>query len=318
MGITVLRPGAMSTIQDLGRTGYQHIGVPVSGAMDAFALKVGNLLVGNELGAAGLEMTLIGPVLQVDRAMTICVTGAQMDVSANGMKLPGWAPVAIEAGTTLRFGSAKAGCRAYLAIAGGILSAAVMGSRSTLAKCDIGGRPLAVGDVIACGAKPSAAAECRISPYALESIYGEQALRIIPSRDFASFDADARAALVSNTFTVSGNSDRMGYRIGGHAIAQPAQHARRSEGVAYGTVQVTPDGGMIVLMADRQTTGGYPTLGTIASCDHARLAQMRPGSILQFALCTAPEAAAIKRRQLHFLGNVAAGLKHPITLAIAA
>ena len=115
--------------------------------------------------------------------------------------------------------------------------------------------------------------------------------------------------LVAASFTVSSNSDRMGYRISGHKIAQPPLYARRSEGVAHGTVQVTPDGDMIVLAADRQTTGGYPTMGTIASCDLARLAQMRPGSALQFTLCTASEAAAIKRRQMHFLGTVAARVK---------
>ena len=319
MSFTVIKPGALTTVQDLGRTGYQHLGVPVSGAMDGFAHRLANTLVGNPETHATLEMTLIGPVLRADADVTVCVTGAEVEVSANDQALPLWRAQRLAKGTVLRFGTMRRGCRAYLAVAGGFDVPLVMGSRSTLIKNLLGGqqgRALIVDDVLAVGTLPEGAgdgmtdgrerASRQVSPHALDAIYEERPLRLIMSRYFDEFPPAARELLWRSEFRVGLHSDRMGYRLEGPAIMPPADFSRRSEGVAFGTIQVTPTGQLIVLMADRQTVGGYPTLGTIAGSDHALLAQRAPGARLRFVPCQAEESRQALERMESFLSRVAA------------
>lgn len=314
MSIKVLKPGALTTVQDLGRAGYQHLGVPVSGAMDSFAHRLANALVGNPETHATLEMTLIGPVLRAESAMTVCVTGAEMEVFVNDRPLPRWSAQHIVKGAELRFGAMRRGCRAYLAVAGGVDVPVVMGSRSTLLKNMLGGhrgRALIAGDVLAVGKQDGFCAgrepaSRQVSPHALDMIYEERPLRLIVSRYFDEFPAAARELIWRGEFRVGLDSDRMGYRLEGPALTPPPEFSRRSEAVAFGTVQVTPQGQMIVLMADRQTVGGYPTLGTIASSDHALLAQRAPGARLRFVPCLPDESREALIRMEAFISRVAA------------
>lgn len=313
MSFAVLKPGALSTLQDLGRTGYQHWGVPVSGAMDGFAHKLANTLVGNPVTHATLETTLIGPVLRAESDMTVCIAGADLTVTADDAALPLWSAQRIAKGALLRFGAMRSGCRAYLAVAGGFEVPLIMGSRSTFLKNAFGGfqgRALRAGDVLSVGIPPLSTINAgkvfrQLSPYALHAIYENRPLRLIPSRYFDEFPRESKEQLWRGEFRVGLHCDRMGYRLEGPAIMSPSGFSRRSEAVAFGTIQVTPQGQLIVLMADRQTVGGYPTIGTIAAGDHAMLAQCVPGARLRFMPCKVDEARQALARMDTFLSRVA-------------
>lgn len=301
MTLTVIRAGALSTVQDLGRWGFQHLGVPVSGAMDSFAHRMANALVGNPDTAATIEMTMVGPELRVNAPMTVCVTGADVEINTSTGRLNGWQSYALSAGTTLRLRRMRRGCRAYLAVAGGIGVRPVMGSRSTFVKSALGGidgRTLRAGDVVPVSGTAFAPQTTltgirqQVSPFALEDIYSARPVRVVPSRYLHEFGPDAQQAFWNGRFTLSMHSDRMGYRLNGPSVFPPAGFNRPSEGAAFGTIQVTPQGQLIILMADRQTTGGYPTIGTIVSADHPLLAQLVPGSPLQFACSNAMDGYA--------------------------
>jgi antagonist of KipI len=313
MSFTVIKPGAFTTVRDLGRTGYQHWGVPVSGVMDGFAHKLANTLVGNPIAHATLETTLIGPVLLAESDMTVCIAGADVTVTADDAALPLWSAQRIAKGSLLRFGAMRSGCRAYLAVAGGFEVPLIMGSRSTLLKNGLGrfqGRALQAGDVLPVGTHPLSAIDAgkvlrQLSPYALHAIYEQRPLRLIPSRYFDEFPRESKEQLWCREFRVGLHSDRMGYRLEGPAIMSPSEFSRRSEAVALGTVQVMPQGQLIVLMADRQTVGGYPTIGTIAAGDHAMLAQCATGARLRFLPCEPEEARQALDRMETFLSRAA-------------
>jgi antagonist of KipI len=305
----VLQSGLFTTVQDLGREGHQRDGIPVSGAMDRWALRVANLLVGNDEGAAALEITLVGPSLTFDAPALIALTGADLGAVVGDVPVSLWHPLWVPAGASLGFRGGAPGCRTYLAVAGGIDVPSVLGSRSTYVRAGIGGhmgRALRRGDALGWGAPPTLAehimagvhhTDRRAAPArwgaapSLRPRYSDTpVVRLLPGTH-ADLLTDASAeALHGSPFRIAPQSDRMGFRLEGTPLELREPVELLSEGVTFGTVQLPPGGQPIVLMADRQTTGGYPRIGEVASVDLPLIAQLRPGDRVHFRRCSLEEA----------------------------
>lgn len=311
MTIHVIKPGALSTIQDLGRVGYQHLGVVVGGAMDPWSHRMANLLVGNDAEEATLEITLMGPSLRFDATTLIALCGADLAPRMGETALPMGRPVLVRGGSQIDFGRRRTGARAYLAVRGGYQVAPVLHSKSTYVRGAFGGydgRALRKGDEIAtvAGAGQSddrwprlaralhnSAAPFAAHPAALVAPHADSALQIVrvtAGRQWDAFTGQAQEQLVGGDFRVGVQSDRMGYRLEGQTLALRSPLEMISEAVCFGTVQVPPDGDAIILMADRQTTGGYPKIASVISVDLPLLAQMMPHQALGFTMVTADEA----------------------------
>ncbi|NLE36136.1 MAG: biotin-dependent carboxyltransferase [Bacteroidales bacterium] len=292
--------GLLTTVQDRGRYGYQRFGMPVSGAMDVFSLELANLLVGNEPGDACLEATISGPQLEFTGATWIAITGADMDPHLNGQGIPMNTAVDVRPGDRLGFRGLRSGCRAYIAFAGGIAVPPVMGSRSTYIRAGIGGfqgRALMPGDELPLGEFDPLSPPGRLStdyakgkprlkkiPEGLIPEYKhEQTIRIISGPEAHYFEIAGLRSFLSTEYTVTAQSDRMGYRLSG----EPIRHKEGmtniiSAGISLGTVQIPGDGQPIILMADRQTSGGYARIANVITADLTLLSQMRPGEIIRF------------------------------------
>ena len=283
--IEVIDGGLFTTIQDLGRYGYQRYGVPVSGAMDPFSLRIANLLVGNEQHEAGLEITLVGPDLKFINDSLIAITGGNLSPALDGESIPMWEATVAQQGSILTFGDIKDGARAYLCMAGGINVEPVLGSRSTYTRAKIGGfhgRQLSTGDVLSSSPVPSRI-EGRYLPKKFIPQYGHShKVDVILGPQDNAFTEKGINTLFKSEYEVTTQSDRIGYRLTGPKI----QHKRGadiiSDGIPFGAIQVTGDGLPIILMSDRGTTGGYTKIGTVISSDIAALAQAAPGDIIQF------------------------------------
>lgn len=300
--IIVVKGGWLTTVQDLGRYGYQHYGVPISGAMDSFSTRVANRLVGNPDCAAILELTLKGPELQFEQDTIIAITGADLSPTINGNSVPLWESIAIQRGSLLRFGAQRAGSRAYLAIAGGIDVPLVLGSRSTHCASRTGGlqgRPLKPGDILS-GGEPGRSVNHligkRLSDRLLPPYRRPATLRVTPGPQRNLFSNTSLATLTEATYSVSPQSDRMGYRLTGPKIAGEGSMRFISDGTTMGALQVPPDGQPILLMADRQTTGGYPKIAVVISADLPLAAQLSPGDTVTFAPCTIAQALTALRK----------------------
>lgn len=310
MNIEVIKPGLLSTLQDSGRHGFQHLGVLANGAMDVVAHRIGNLLVGNGPDCATLELTLQGPHLRFRGDALIAITGADMDAAVDGLRLPLWRPISVRAGRELRFGFASAGCRAYLAVQGGFAAPLFLGSRSTYLRGALGGhqgRALVRGDTLTIDDYPVPAnprlietgqgnkeSACwptwGVSSHQLARLSRPGVIRVLSAGQTERFSSKARSALLTQPFKLSSQADRMGYRLEGALIDPPARFEALSQAVAFGSIQVPPDGKPIVLMADRQPTGGYPCIAVVVTIDLPQLAQMRPGDGMRFALVEVNEA----------------------------
>ncbi len=313
MNVLVLKPGMLTTLQDSGRNGYQHYGVPVSGAMDLFSHRVANILVGNSSDEATLEITLQGPRLEFDQDAVIAICGGNLSPVIGGDEVPEGKAVRLRAGSVLDFGACQAGCRSYLAVRGGFDVPKVMGSRSTYETAQLGGihgRALRKDDRLPIGESdgdiyPDLDAELARSgrafafpKWAVNQHIGKlgrvpQVARIIPGRHWEAFPATARDALTGTEFRIAPNSNRMGIRLDGSAIELENPLEILSEAVTFGTIQVPPAGQPIVLMADRQTVGGYPKIAEVASVDLHLLAQLKPGDGLRFELVSLAQAQAL-------------------------
>ena len=322
MSVEVLRPGMLSTLQDLGRHGYQHYGVVVDGAMDEVSHRVANLLVGNDEAEATLELTLLGPELRFARDTLIALAGADMAPHADGRPVPMYRPLWIAAATRLAFGAARRGCRTYVSVGGGYAVAPVLGSRSTFLSGAIGGfqgRALRAGDVLPIGdaggerfgalrkalapGKPgfSAARWFMASP---EDLHLPTPMRVTQGRHWKLFSAEGRKRFLGSEFRIGAQSNRMGYRLEGPAIIPARAVDLVSEAISFGTVQVPPDGKPIVLMADRQTTGGYPKIADVIGADLPRLAQRCPGEVVRFARIDLDQAQALLLARETALGRL--------------
>ena len=295
--IHVLRPGLFTTIQDLGRYGYQRFGVSVSGAMDRWALVVGNRLLGNPDNAAGLEMTIHGPELFFEQTVALAITGADLSPSSDGRALPLWTVVAIPAGSRLQFGPRRQGARAYVTMAGGVDGALILGSRSTHVSSGLGGlsgRALQKGDRLGVGTEETVGLQYvgRALPASHRPHYlNSPTVRVVPGSHVDHFTPEALHVLTGNSYHVTSESNRMGYRLRGAELMHRASADIVSDAVTFGTIQVPGDRQPILLMADCQTTGGYATLATMIAADHSLAAQLCPGDNLSFVVITPDKAA---------------------------
>ncbi|MCE4536919.1 biotin-dependent carboxyltransferase family protein [Pelomonas sp. P7] len=296
--IEVLRAGPLATVQDLGRTAWRDRGLSRCGALDDLALAMGNLLVGNEAGAAGLEFTMGPAVLRFATDSCIALTGSDSDATVDGRPLrSGWR-MAVRAGQTLQLAAPRERMRSYVTVAGGIAVEPVLGSRSTDLKAGFGGlagRALRDGDRL-----PIAPATGpRRRSVGLRAPEWEAAVRTLPGPEHGEFSAAARRAFWATDWTVTPQSNRMGYRLQGPNLQRRRGGELASHGVLPGVVQLPPSGQPIVLLADAQTTGGYPKIGVVIRADLWKLAQLRLGASLRFVPCTPDEALeAWRRRQL--------------------
>lgn len=322
----VVTGGLQTTVQDLGRPASQRQGVPAGGAMDRSALRAGNALVGNDEDAAGLEATLIGPSLIFDRPTLVAIAGADLGATVDHEPLPAWHAALVQAGATLRFGAARRGCRAYVVVAGGIDVPPVFGSRSTYLRAEFGGlegRALRAGDVLTLGAPPRLSQRIAASLHgagpvtvarwsvgpAVRPVYGDDAVvRLIPGEHTSALSPSSRERLFGERFRVSASSDRMGYRLEGEPLSLASRIEMLSEAVAFGTVQLPPGGAPIVLMADRQTTGGYPRIGEVASVDLPLVAQLKPGDHVRFRPISLQDAQRLYLAREHELAQARLGI----------
>jgi antagonist of KipI len=293
--VRVLRAGMLTSIQDLGRPGLQRLGIPPSGAMDAFALRVANLLVGNDPGEACLEMTLFGAELEFTGEAVVAVTGGDFGGEFNGQPTETWSSFAVRAGDVLTLGRARSGCRAYVGFAGGIDVPLVLGSRSTFLRGGFGGltgRSLQAGDLVALGSAPGSPPSRRL-PTAYRPRYtGEHGLRVLRGPQIDCFHEDVLEQFASAEFMVTADCDRMGYRLAGPALSGRMADIV-SDAVAAGSVQVPGSGHPIVMTADRQTTGGYPKIATVITPDIDLLGQLKAGDKVRFTPVSLAQAHRI-------------------------
>jgi antagonist of KipI len=330
--LIIEKPGLQTSVQDLGRPGFQQYGVVAGGVMDPYSHRVANLLVGNSEHCATIEAALAGPSIRFETDSLIALAGGDLSPGIDGVQIPMWRPVAVRAGAVLAFGKPVSGCRVYLAVAGGIDVPEVMGSRSTYTKARIGGfdgRCLEKGDRLPVGNPSvpskqwaatalSGAGERKFCPAdwtikdSLIPAYGNEAeIRMMKGPQHHWFDEESRSAFFGGNFTVSSESDRMGYRLKGETLRLSEPRELLSEGVVAGSVQVPSGGSPILLMSDRQTTGGYPKIGQAATVDLPLIAQLQPGAKLRFKEVSVEESQQLIMAQKRHLAELksAIGLK---------
>ena len=304
-GFTVLNPGVLTTVQDFGRIGYQQFGVSVSGAMDPRAMRFANLLVGNPENEAVLECTMLGPQLQFDETTIIAVTGGNLGPMLDGQPLKTYCAYKVNAGQTLRFAGLRSGCRAYIAFAGGLDIPEVMGSRSTYMKAKIGGfkgRKLEKGDAI--GFRDPKSELFNLDKRSLTPEFVPRdvyTLHVIMGPQDDMFTEEGIKTFLSETYTVTPEFDRMGCRLDGPEIAHKNGGDIISDGIAFGAVQVPSAGKPIVMLADRQTTGGYTKIANVMTADFRILAQLKAGDKVRFekiSVAAAQEALLAERGAL--------------------
>lgn len=301
--LQIVKPGLLTTVQDLGRYGHQESGVPVAGPMDTFSHRVANQLVGNDAGAATLEITLLGPEILCDASTTMAIAGAQFEVTCDDRPVPIGSSFGVTRGQRIKFGRIVQGARAYLAVAGGIQTAPVLGSRATHLVSHMGGfngRALAIGDSVPivddAGPRPLRKSAGLVLPSK-----GRALLRVIPGPQADWFEADALKTMDGVSFRISPQSNRMGYRLQGPPLVRTHDRELISEPLGVGAIQVPAAGEPILLMADRQTAGGYPKIGYVISADLPLAGQLAPGDFIEFNLCTQQDAVAAliaRERQL--------------------
>jgi biotin-dependent carboxylase-like uncharacterized protein len=333
--IDVIRAGLLTTVQDLGRHGYRHLGVAMSGALDRLSFEVGNRLVGNRPDAAGLEITFGPTVLRFPRATRIAITGSEFGATLDGKPVYAWWSVPVKAGQELTLQAAQRGMRGYVCIAGGIDVLPMLGSRSTDLAGQfggLGGRALRDGDRLPVGV-PSARAGSGFSPQAPE--FGVKApawckfvlvreplrrgrhpsgvpwavpIRVLPGAEYEHFPATAHEAFWSDEWLVTPNSNRMGYRLAGTELKRTHSTDLLSHAVLPGTIQVPPNGQPIVLLSDAQTTGGYPKIGAVIQADLWKLAQVRLNAAIRFIPTTPREARQALLEERAYLRQIDAAI----------
>jgi biotin-dependent carboxylase-like uncharacterized protein len=311
MAIKVQKPGLATTVQDLGRPGYYDVGIPLSGAMDRFALRSANMLVGNEEGAAALECVFMGPELLFTADGNVAVTGAELPPKVDGAVQPTWTSFPVKAGQVLSFDYLRRGARAYVAVAGGIDVPVVLGSRSTYALGALGGhegRALKAGDELAVGPPGSAPLGRTISEDLRRGASPPATLRVLPGLYNHRITREASDTFFSDSWKVAPEADRIGYRFrGGHPLAfeerkQPFGAGSDPSNIVdscypYGSIQVPGGTEPIVLHRDAVSGGGYFMLGTVISADMDFIGQLQPHAKIQFVPVTMAEALAARRER---------------------
>ncbi|GHH75225.1 allophanate hydrolase [Kitasatospora indigofera] len=280
--LAVVRPGPLTTVQDLGRRGVAHLGVPRAGALDEPALRAANRLTGNDPGAAVLETTVGGVALRTLGPVLLAVTGAPAPVRVDGRPAAWGAAVAVPANALVEVGPATHGVRSYLAVAGGIAVPPVLGSRSADLLSGLGPPPLAVGTVLPVGPPPALRPRPELVPLPAPPAGLVLRLHLGPRADW--FEPGAVARLARDRYRVAAASNRIALRTDGPPVGRARSGELPSEGMVLGAVQVPPDGRPVVFLADHPTTGGYPVVGVVPPADLAAAAQARPGTPLRFVL----------------------------------
>ena len=308
MSLRIIKQGLLTTIQDLGRWNYQAIGMPVGGAMDEYALRVGNLLVGNDEKEACIEFTMAGAQMYVEEDAVIAFTGAVVRISVNEQPVPYWRALFVKAYRLIVLHPDFTGCRTYLSVAGGFDCAEVMHSKSTNLQARLGGwhgRALQANDLISQAYKQTpvnqkirsefhctddvAIAHWSLSPLTYE-FYRQPFIRVVKGHEWDWFDEYSQEKFFNESFRVSNQSNRMGYRLEGTPMNRRRKEDLISTAVTKGTIQVTPDQNMFLLMSDAQTTGGYPRIAQISIVDLPLCAQLKPGDSTRFKEMSMTEA----------------------------
>ncbi|WP_338809306.1 biotin-dependent carboxyltransferase family protein [Neisseria leonii] len=300
--LVIKQAAAPAAVQDLGRYGHRSSGIGHAGAMDTLALRAGNLLLGNGENAAAVEIALGGLTLVFARDTAFCLTGAAYEADLDGRAVYSYWRYTARAGQTLRLVRAVQGMYAYLCVQGGIDVPEVLGSRSTDLKAAFGGfhgRSLAAGDELPTFSDGRSLTETGIAPIALTN-----RIHALPSSEYHLFSQKAHYRFWQNGWTLQSDSNRMGYRFGGGGLDRVQEAEMLSHAVQFGTVQVPPSGQPIILMADTQTTGGYPKIAAVAQADLGRLAQIRFGSKVYFQAADAAQAARLLRRNEAYLNQI--------------
>lgn len=315
MGIRILKAGMLTTVQDLGRTGYQSQGFPVSGVMDRRSFTIANLLIDNPENEPVLEFTLIGPTLEFTADTIIAITGGNFQPTINGEAAPMYTALYIHKGDILKFGSALTGSRGYISFSCYLQIPVVMGSRCTNMKCSIGGfkgRQLQDGDYISFRIKRKYLRYFLSRKLNLNEFDQEEALlRVVMGPQDDRFTKEGIATFLSEEYTVTSDFDRMGCRLEGPFIASKNGSDIISDGIALGSVQVPSHGKPIILLADRQTTGGYAKIATVASVDIPKLVQRKTDHKIRFKAITVQEAQALYREELEEFNEMRKKIHRP-------
>ena len=320
MAIKVLHHGLATTVQDLGRPGYFHLGIPVGGAMDRYAMRAANLLVGNDEGAAGLEAVFIGPKLEFTEDALVAITGADMPAKVDGVAQPGWTAFKVKAGQTLTFDFLKSGARICIAVSGGIDVPEALGSRSTYPIGALGGfkgRPIAAGDELPVGTG-SVASEGKTLAEDLRRKPGMPAeLRVLPGLYWHRVTEESQENFFADEWKVANEADRMGYRFkGGRKLDFVARDQPFGAGsdpsnivdscYPYGSIQVPGGTEPIILHRDAVSGGGYFMVGTVISADMDLIGQLQPHTPTRFVKVTMEEALAARKDRAALLGRLRA------------
>ncbi|WP_412508797.1 biotin-dependent carboxyltransferase family protein [Roseovarius sp. SYSU LYC5161] len=304
--IRIVTAGPLASVQDLGRRGYRSLGVGTAGAMDLRALRAVNALVGNDEGAAAIEFTLGGFAVEAMEDVDIAVGGASADLKIDGSRIAPWWTQTLRRGQFLTAGHSVSGMRIYLAVGGGIDVPLLMGARSTDLKGGFGGlegRTLRDGDTLATG---TAAAEGRSTGFGLSfnaypqlfsPLTSQEPLRFVPAAEWEDYDAQTQACFTESDWTVTTESNRVGYRLGGPVLEAGERRELLSHGILPGTIQLPHGGAPVVQMREANTCGGYPKLGVVIEADLHRLAQVPLGRAIRFAACTPAEGRAAAQSQ---------------------
>jgi len=285
-GFKVINPGMLSLIQDAGRYGFHRMGITTGGPFDSYSFTWANQLCENQDSAACLEILAGGLVLESQIKTQVAITGADVPIKINDNQVEGWCTQTVVPGDRISIGYATAGCRAYFAVVGGIQSPLIFGSASTVVREGLGGlhkngQPLQQGDILPCHTKQIANMHSIPEQHRLIFNTDVTEVRMVLGYQYTQFSASQLDQFFSAEYTISPQSDRMGYRLKGPAI-KPPNSEMLSEGICLGAVQLPADGQPIILLCDRQTIGGYPKLGSVLSLDIAKLAQLMPGRKLRF------------------------------------
>jgi antagonist of KipI len=332
MSLEIIKPGLLTTIQDTGRYYFRKQGIVVSGAMDTFSLRIANLLVGNAQEEAALEITFSGPEIRFTQAQLIAITGTLQTPCIDKKPVSLWKPVYVRAGSLLTFDSPRRGCRAYLAVAGGLDVPKIMGSYATYLQAKVGGwqgRSLQTGDIIRYK-HPAGYRQITIevleksserfkpakwglaSAYQLE-VQQEPMIRVVKGPEYEHLTEESRRALWNELFHVSTRSDRMGYRLEGMSLLLKQPVELISSAVSFGTIQLPPKGNPIILMADHQTTGGYPRIAQVISADLPVLAHISPQQKIRFKEVSLEEAQELYYQRESIIGQLREAVKYKFT-----
>jgi antagonist of KipI len=304
--IQVQTPGLQTTVQDLGRNGFGPVGVSPSGAADPISLRIGNRLVGNVEGAAGLEMMLLGGTFVFPQGAILALAGSDFGAMLDDVRIDVGTPVEVRPGQTVRLGPTSSGARCYLCVQGGIAVKPFLGSASTHILSGLGGfegRALRKGDVLRTGAASKDFRRRTIAPRALEHLSRRKVLRVTPGPQVDWFSESSLRSFYTGIYRVGEQSNRMGLRLEGAAVAQLGSGEMITEGVSLGAVQVPAGGAPIILFVEQQTTGGYPKIGNVIAADIHRVGQLRPRDEIRFELVTFDEARSLLVEQENMLAS---------------